>query len=61
MSFRPCSCGSGLNSSWEHDARGIPLARCCARCRKEKLSKFRSDVLTDSDYWADEPIESEEA
>lgn len=46
-------------SWWEHDARGIPLARVCDRCRAEKLKGYRKDVLTDSNYWADEPIESD--
>ena len=37
-------------SWWEHDARGIPLARVCDKCREEKLSRFRPDVLTNSNY-----------
>lgn len=56
---RPCPCGSGLPSHWECDARGIPLCRVCARCRKRKLAGYRSDVLTDPDYWHDEPIDEE--
>lgn len=47
------------DSWWEYDARGIPLARVCAKCRKEKLKGYRPDVLTDPNYWADEPIEEE--
>lgn len=47
-------------SWWEHDARGIPLARVCDGCREAKLAKYRDDVLTDPDYWADEPVEGEE-
>lgn len=47
-------------SWWEHDARGIPLCRVCDSCRTVKLSKYRPDVLTDGDYWADEPIEAEQ-
>lgn len=46
-------------SWWENDARGIPLARVCGKCRKEKLSKYRPEVLKDSNYSADEPIEGE--
>jgi len=57
---RPCPCGSGLSSWWENDAKGIPLARVCRKCKREKLSKYRPEVLTDSDYTADEPIEPEE-
>jgi hypothetical protein len=40
-----------------NDARGIPLARVCPKCRAEKLSHYRPDVLTNSNYEADEPIE----
>jgi hypothetical protein len=54
-----CSCGSGLESRWALDARGIPLRRVCERCEKEKLSGYRADVLTDPNYWHDEPIEED--
>lgn len=55
--MKECKCGSGLESWWEHDARGIPLCRVCSKCRKEKLAKYRQDVLSDANYWSDEPIE----
>jgi len=55
-----CHCGSGQPSWWENDARGIPLARVCEKCKEEKLSKYRPEVLTDSNYEADEPIEPED-
>lgn len=54
-----CVCGSGLPPYWENDARGIPLAKVCDKCKKEKLSKFRQDVLTNSNYECDEPIEED--
>ena len=56
----PCNCGSGLDSYWENDARGIPLARVCKECKKKVLSKYRPEVLSDSNYECDEPIEAEE-
>ena len=56
---RPCPCGSGLTSRWANDARGIPLARVCPKCREQKLSGYRPEVLTDSNYEADEPIEED--
>jgi hypothetical protein len=59
MADRPCPCGSGKQSWWENDARGIPLCRVCDKCRKEKLSRFRPDVLTDPRYWTDEPVEED--
>ena len=48
------------DSWWEYDARGIPLCRVCDICRKAKLAKYRSDVLSDPDYWHDEPIEEDQ-
>lgn len=53
---RPCPCGSEKESWWENDARGIPLARVCDSCIDEKLARYRKDVLTDPNYWADEPV-----
>ena len=58
--YRPCPCGSGLISAWELDAQGIELARCCDKCRAEKLKGFRPEILsgyTQEDV--DEPIEPE--
>jgi hypothetical protein len=62
MSHRvmPCPCGSGLDSYWQNDARGIPLCRTCDKCHDEKMKRYRPDVLSDSNYWADEPIEPED-
>jgi hypothetical protein len=57
MSARPCSCGSGLTRRAAHDARGIFLTFVCDTCEARKLSAFRPDVLTDSQYWHDEPID----
>ena len=42
---------------WEHDARGIPLAKVCDKCRKHKLAKYRPAVLTNPGYHPDDPIE----
>jgi hypothetical protein len=55
-----CGCGSGLVREAHHDARGIFLCYACLSCEREKLSHYRSDVLTDPDYWHDEPIEEDE-
>lgn len=55
-----CWCGSGLPSSWEYDAQGIPLCRCCDRCRAEKLSHYRPEILTGyTQADVDEPIDEE--
>jgi hypothetical protein len=47
-------------SWWANDARGIPLARVCAKCRAAKLSGYRPEVLTNPNYEADEAIEPDE-
>lgn len=57
--MKPCPCGSGKNSWWENDARGIPLARVCVECKGERLKKYKPSVLTNSNYTADEPIEAD--
>ena len=44
-------------SWWEYDARGIPLARVCDRCKAAKLKVYRPEVLTNPSYAADEDIE----
>lgn len=57
--MRPCPCGSGLPSSWEHDARGIPLCRACEWCRAKKLRAYRPEVLADPNYECDEQVEED--
>jgi hypothetical protein len=57
--MKPCPCGSGRHSWWESDARGIPLARVCVECKEKALQKYRPEVLTNSNYYSDEPIEAE--
>lgn len=47
-------------SWWERDAKRIPLCRVCRLCRKEKLAKYRPEILTGYDQNdVDEPIEPE--
>lgn len=61
MYDRPCPCGSEESSWWAHDAQGIPLCRVCSKCKDEKLSRYRPEILsgyTQADV--DEPIEPEE-
>jgi len=43
---RPCPCGSGEESWWEFDARGIPLDRVCDKCVEKKLARYRPEILT---------------
>lgn len=58
---RPCSCGSGEDTWWEHDAQNIPLCRVCPSCRAEKLSRYRPEILTGyTQADVNEPIEPDE-
>jgi len=52
-----CPAQSGLETSPNYDARGIFLTYTCDRCHAEKMRKYRPDVLTDPNYYADEPID----
>jgi len=59
MGARPCPCGSGKDSYWQYDARGIELCRTCEDCHDEKMARYRPEVLNASNYEADEDIEPE--
>jgi hypothetical protein len=57
-------CFDGVQSSepswWEYDAQNIPLCRVCDKCREQKLSGYRPEILdgyNQSDV--NEPIEEE--
>lgn len=57
---KPCKCGSGLDSFWETDGRGIPLCRVCDKCRDKELRKYNPAILepyTQADV--DEQIEED--
>lgn len=61
---REHTCLLGLPSSepswWEYDGRGIELCRVCASCKREKLSRYRPEILRPyNEYDVDEPIEAE--
>lgn len=56
------ACSRGIPSSepswWEHDAQGIPLCRVCPACVREKLARYRPEILSGYDQRdVDEPIE----
>ena len=57
---RPCSCGSGLTRREAKDARGIFLTFVCDACQRSKLAGFRSEVLRDPNYAADDLGDDEE-
>lgn len=57
--YKVCTCGSGLQSSWQHDARGIELCRTCIKCHDMKMQRYRRDVLTDQNYPTTEQIDED--
>lgn len=59
MSSEDCDCGSGIPRFADYDARGIFLCFVCEQCRQTKLAKYRRDVLTNPNYWHDEPIDAD--
>lgn len=52
-----CRCGSGEHREALYDGYGIFLTYACEKCKKEKLSHFRPDIMTR--YESDEPIEED--
>jgi hypothetical protein len=57
--IRTCDCGSGLEKFPQNDARAIFLCYTCDKCHDRKMGRYRKDVLADSNYWHDEPIDSD--
>ena len=56
---RPCPCGSGLPSHWQHDADGIELCRTCERCHQKRMGQYRRDVQTVSSRECGEQVEED--
>ena len=57
---RLCPCGSGKDSQWQLDARGIPLCRTCEKCHDTQMSRYRPCILTGYDQSdVDEQIEED--
>jgi hypothetical protein len=56
-----CDCGSGEPWEREFDAQGIYLCRCCDKCRRDKLGRYRPEILAGyGQEDVNEPIEAEE-
>ena len=63
---RTHECVNGTESTattwWEYDAQGIELCRVCDKCKREKLARYRPEILSGYDQSdVDEPIEPEDA
>ena len=55
-----CRCGSGEYPEAEFDAQGIFLCYACSKCKAEKLSHYRPEILTGyTQEDVDEPIEED--
>lgn len=52
----PCPCGSGECSERKYDGHGIYLGRCCPKCERQFLARFRPDIMRR--YASDEPVEA---
>jgi hypothetical protein len=52
-----CNCGSGIERFMLKDGHGIFLTYACDKCKEEKLSHFRPDIM--EKYKCDEPIDEE--
>ena len=52
-----CPCGSGEVRRALYDARRIFVAYICPACEQRVRAGYRADIFTDTNYWADEPIE----
>jgi hypothetical protein len=59
-SLPKCQCGSGLAAPQRLDARGIFITYACDKCWREKAKGYRTEVLEDPNYLAEEPIEPED-
>ena len=57
--LQECLCGSGALPIPQYDARGIFLCYTCSSCHARQMAGYRPDVLTDPNYWADEPIDED--
>jgi hypothetical protein len=55
-----CRCGSGLHKYDLTDARGIFCTYVCDKCEATRRAEFSPEIFRDSQYHADEPIESED-
>jgi len=56
---KECYCGSGEPRYELVDARGIFVSFVCSKCEDEKRKGYRPEIFGDTNYEADEPIESE--
>ena len=54
--IRPCPCGSGLDSQWQRDGRGIPLCRTYKQCHKKKMAQYRPEIL---DYYTQADVDEQ--
>ena len=54
-----CPCHSKKPSRELFDARGIYVARVCDECEPKVRKKYRTEIFTNPNYYAEEPIDDE--
>lgn len=62
--MREHGCIDGVPSTepswWAKDAQGIELCRVCDRCKRQKLARYRPEILSGYDESdVDEPINAD--
>jgi hypothetical protein len=50
-------CDIAMISEVRYDAKGLFLTYACDKCWKQEKKRYRSDILSDPNYWHDEPID----
>lgn len=54
-----CSCHSKKPSRELFDARGIYISRVCDDCETRIRRRYRAEIFTDPNYYAEEPIDED--
>jgi len=59
MGDLPGRVGSGNDSTWRHDARGVLLCCTCPACHARENGGLPPGRVHEPNHWADEPIEDD--
>lgn len=54
--IRPCPCGSGEDSQWQLDGRGIALCRTCKKCHEVQMKKYNPTIL---EYYTQDDVDEQ--
>jgi hypothetical protein len=56
MPLTECPCGSGEWPEMQYDGRGIELCYTCEKCHKERMRRWRPDIL---EYYTQEDVDEQ--